>query len=214
MTTYRHMVIDGSSSSVDGGGAGTTSYHTTYISHAIATTDQINFATDGAILADLISRQSSVIAALSSTVGTTFLFIQGGQNDFIAGAAYASNPSGWLTDFDSYLETFRSAISGDANLKNRVKLGIATHNPRADKLHNSNRNVVDPVLLTWPRSGKCDFVVDWASDTKYGSDTAGFNASLYQDGIHPTQAGQNNMEALYFRPTLNSYPAGVSSSDV
>ena len=211
MTTYRHMVIDGSSSSVDGGGAGTTSYHTTYISHAIATTDQINFATDGTILADLISRQSSVIAALSSTVGITFLFIQGGQNDFITGAAYASNPSGWLTDFDSYLESFRSAISGGANLKNRVKLGIATHNPRADKLHNSNRNVVDPVLLTWPRLGKCDFVVDWASDTKYGADAAGFSASLYQDGIHPSQAGQNNMEALYFRPTLNSYPTGVSS---
>jgi hypothetical protein len=162
-------------------------------------------------LADLTSRQSSVIAALTSTVGTTFLFIQGGQNDFITDAAYASNPSGWLTDFDSYLATFRSAISGDGNFKNRVKLGIATHNPRADKVHNSNRNVIDPVLLTWPRLGKCDFVVDWASDTTYGPDAACFNSSLYQDGIHPTQAGQNNMEALYFRLTLNSYPGLISS---
>jgi lysophospholipase L1-like esterase len=211
MTTYRHMVIDGSSSSVDGGGAGTVSYHTIYISHAIATTDQISFATDGATLSDLTSRQSSVIAALSPMAGITFLFIQGGQNDFVTGAAYASNSSEWLRDFDSYLATFRSAISGDRNLKDRVKLGIATHNPKADTVHNSNRNVIDPVLLTWPGLGKCDFVVDWGSDPTWGPDAAGFNSSLYPDGVHPSQAGQNNMEALYFRPKLNSYPSRISS---
>jgi hypothetical protein len=142
--------------------------------------------------------------------GITFLFIQGGQNDFVTDAAYASNTSGWLTDFDFYLATFSRAISDDSKLKNRVKLGIGTHNPKADTLHNSNRNVIDPVLRTWPSLGKCDFVVDWGSDPTWGPDAAGFNSALYPDGIHPSQAGQNNMEALYFRPKLNSYPSRVS----
>ena len=50
--------------------------------------------------------------------------------------------------------------------------------------------------------GKCDFVVDWGVGPDVGPDAAGFNSALYPDGIHPGQAGQNNIEALYFRPKL------------
>ena len=63
MTAVRHLIVEGSSSSVDNGGAGTMSYHTLYLPHAIQETDQQCFATDGAILSDLVARQSSVIAA-------------------------------------------------------------------------------------------------------------------------------------------------------
>ena len=82
MTVVRHLIIEGSSSSVDNGGAGTTSYHTLYLPHAIQETDQQCFATDGAILSDLVARQSSVIAAFKD--GLNILFIQAGQNDLLS----------------------------------------------------------------------------------------------------------------------------------
>jgi hypothetical protein len=52
MTETRHLIVEGSSSSVDNGGAGTMSYHTLYLPHAIQETNQQSFATDGALLSD------------------------------------------------------------------------------------------------------------------------------------------------------------------
>src|SRR3954451_12739167 len=60
MNSVRHLIVEGSSSSVVGGGAGTTSYHTLYLPHAIQETDQKCFATDGALLSDMLARQSSL----------------------------------------------------------------------------------------------------------------------------------------------------------
>ena len=65
MASVRHLIVDGSSSSVDNGGAGTISYHTLYLPHASEQTVQQCFATDGAILQDMIARQVAVIAALT-----------------------------------------------------------------------------------------------------------------------------------------------------
>src|SRR4051812_10484920 len=64
--------------------------------------------------------------------------------------------------------------------------------------------IADPALRLFPSEGKCDFVVDWAADPTWGPDSAAANQALYPDGTHPSQGGQSNMEANYFRPTLNS----------
>jgi lysophospholipase L1-like esterase len=194
MTVVRHLIVDGSSSSVDNGGAGTTSYHTLYLPHAIQKTDQQCFATDNAVLSDMLARQSSVIAAFRD--GPNILFIQGGQNDLLS-----TDPSVWLTNFSAYLATFQAAIRSSGKL---VRLGICTHNPRSDATFNANRAIADPALRLFPGQGKCDFVVDWAADPTWGPDSAVLNQTLYPDGTHPSQAGQNNMEAIYFRPALNS----------
>ena len=194
MTAARHLIVEGSSSSVDKGGAGTTSYHTLYLPHAIQETDQQCFATDGATLSDMVARQSSVIAAFKD--GPNILFVQGGQNDLLSTA-----PSVWLTNFSSYLAAFREAIKSSGKL---VLLGIATHNPRNDTAFNANRAVADTALRLFPSQAKCDFVVDWASDPDWGPDAAAANPAFYPDGTHPSQAGQSNMEAKYFRPALNS----------
>jgi hypothetical protein len=194
MTVVRHLIIEGSSSSVDDGGAGTISYHTLYLPHAIQQTDQQCFATDGALLSDLVARQSSVIAAFKD--GLNILFIQAGQNDLLS-----TEPSVWLTAFSAYLAEIREAIKSSNRL---VRLGICTHNPRNDLTFNANRAIADPALRLFPSQGKCDFVVDWAVDPTWGPDPAAANQTLYPGGIHPSQAGQSNMEANYFRPVLNS----------
>ena len=194
MTAVRHLIVEGSSSSVDNGGAGTMSYHTLYLPHAIQETDQQCFATDGAILSDLVARQSSVIAAFKD--GLNILFIQAGQNDLLS-----TEPSAWLTAFSAYLAEFREAIKSSGR---SVRLGICTHNPRNDITFNANRAIADPALRLFPSQGKCDFVVDWAVDPTWGPDPAAANQTLYPGGIHPSQAGQSNMESNYFRPVLNS----------
>jgi hypothetical protein len=107
----------------------------------------------------------------------------------------------WLTAFSAYLAEFREAIKSSGKL---VRLGICTHNPRNEIIFNANRAVADPALRLFPSQGKCDFVVDWAADPAWGPDAAAANQALYPDGTHPSQAGQSNMEAKYFRPVLNS----------
>ena len=192
--TLRHLIIEGSSSSVDNGGAGTVSYHTLYLSHAIQKTSQKCFATDGAGLSDMSARQSSVIAAFGD--GPNILFVQAGQNDLVSTDAQA-----WLIAFSAYLTTFREAITSSGKL---VRLGICTHNPRHDAAFNANRAIADPALRLFPTQGQCDFIVDWAVDPIRGFDSAAANPVLYPDGTHPSQAGQHNMEAQYFRPALNA----------
>ena len=194
MASVRHLIVDGSSSSVDNGGAGTTSYHTLYLPHASVETVQQCFATDGAGLAEMIARQASVLAAL--TDGPNILFIQGGQNDLLT-----MDPSVWLSRYSDFLAGFRAAIASSRKL---VKLGVSTHNPRNDAQFNANRAIADQALRQFPSEGKCDFVVDWAVDQTWGPDAAALNQTLYPDGTHPSQAGQANMEAKYFRPALNS----------
>ena len=194
MTVVRHLIVEGSSSSVDNGGAGTISYHTLYLPHAIQETDQQCFATDGALLSDMLARQSSVIAAFKD--GLNILLIQAGQNDLLSTDAQV-----WLTAFSGFLAKFREAIESSGKL---VRLGISTHNPRNDNIFNANRAIVDPALRLFPIQGKCDFVVDWAVDATWGPDPAAADQTLFPDGTHPSQAGQNNMEAKYFRPVLNS----------
>ena len=194
MTAVRHLIVEGSSSSVDDGGAGTISYHTLYLPHAIEKTDQECFATDGAELQQMLARQSSVIAAFKDA--PNILFIQGGQNDLLA-----MDPTEWLEGFSNYLATFRAAIAASGKL---VRLGISTHNPRNDKTFNAHRAIADPALRLFPGQGKCDFVVDWAADPVRGPDSAAADTTLYADGTHPSQAGQSIMEAGYFRPALNS----------
>ena len=194
MASVRNLIVEGSSSSVDNGGAGTISYHTLYLPHASVETVQQCFATDGAGLAEMIARQAQVTAAL--TDGPNILFIQGGQNDLLT-----MEPSVWLSSYSDFLAGFRAAIASSRRL---VKMGVSTHNPRNDAQFNANRAIVDQALRLFPGEGKCDFVVDWAIDQTWGPDAAALNQTLYPDGTHPSQAGQANMEAKYFRPALNS----------
>jgi lysophospholipase L1-like esterase len=200
MTVVRHLIVEGSSSSVDGGGAATTSYHTIYLPNAVQETDQRCFAKDGAGLSGMIAQQSDVIAAFQDR--PNILFVQAGQNDLVSTDAQA-----WLTAFSTYLATFQEAIRSSGKL---VRLGIGTHNPRIGDAFNVNRAIADAVLRLFSNQGRCDFVVDWALGSVFGPDSAASNPALYPDGTHPSQEGQANMEAKYFRPVLNSLSFGLA----
>lgn len=194
MASVRHLIVEGSSSSVDSGGAGTISYHTLYLPHATQQTVQQCFATDGAGLPEMVARQASVIAALQD--GPNVLFVQAGQNDLLT-----MDPTAWLSSFSDYLDVFRASIASSGKI---VKLGISTHNPRNDVQFNAHRAVADQALRLFPDRGKCDFVVDWGVDPTWGTDAAARDQKLYPDGTHPSQEGQSNMEAKYFRPVLSA----------
>ena len=90
------------------------------------------------------------------------------------------------------------------------EIGISTHNPRNEITFNANRAMADPALRLFPSQGKCDFVVDWAADPTWGPDAAAANQTFYPDGTHPSQDGQSNMEANYFRPALNALFPGLT----
>ncbi|MCK1406789.1 hypothetical protein IVB48_15535 [Bradyrhizobium sp. 76] len=123
-------------------------------------------------------------------------FVQAGQNDL-----RSTDASAWLAAFVGYLANFQEAIKSSRKI---VQLGISTHNARKETIFNVNRAAADAALRRFPGEGKCDFVVDWAADPTWGPDFAAANQALYPDGAHPSQGGQSNMEANYFRPTLNS----------
>src|SRR3954469_19637532 len=133
MPLMRHLIVEGSSSSVDNGGGRRISYHTLYLPNAVHETSQQCFATDGALLADMLGRQPSVIAAFKDV--PNILFVQAGQNDL-----RSTDASAWLAAFAGYLATFQDAIKSSRKI---VQLGISTHNPRNEGLFNVNRATAD-----------------------------------------------------------------------
>ena len=168
MPLMRHLIVEGSSSSVDNGGART--YRITPSTSQTLSTRLVSNALRRMVplLADMLGRQSSVIAAFKDV--PNILFVQAGQNDL-----RSTDASAWLAAFAGYLATFQDAIKSSGKI---VQLGISTHNPRNESLFNVNRAIADGALRRFPSEGKCDFVVDWAADPTWGPDSAAANASF------------------------------------
>ena len=138
MPLMRHLIVEGSSSSVDNGGAKTISYHTLYLPNAIHETSQQCFATDGALLADMLGRQSSVIAAFKDV--PNILFVQAGQNDL-----RSTDASAWLAAFVRVLGQL-----------SRMQL-----NPRAKSCSSESALIIlvkkfSSMLIGPPPTGLCD----------------------------------------------------------
>jgi hypothetical protein len=66
---------------------------------------------------------------------------------------------------------------------------------------------VNAAIRALVTSGKADFLVDWAMDPTYSQDADVTDTAKYPDGTHPSQANQNNMEALYYRLALDGHYA-------
>ena len=65
-------------------------------------------------------------------------------------------------------------------------------------------DAVSEPLRALVTGGNADFLIDWAADPTFGQDADVGDITKYPDGTHPSQANQNNMEALYYRPSLNA----------
>jgi lysophospholipase L1-like esterase len=199
----RTLLVEGSStSSPDGGLLQTpvTPYHVIYMSDPAAINRPIshtNFATGGETLTDISKRVAKAIAAFAVPPTLNVLTLQLGQNDFVPDGPYANNVAGWVVDVETLIASYRGAAN------NLVKIGLTTQNPRNDPTFLGTRPAVNAAIRALVTSGKADFLVDWAIDPTYSQDTDVTDPVKYPDGTHPSQANQNNMEALYYRSALN-----------
>lgn len=64
------------------------------------------------------------------------------------------------------------------------------------------RTTVESTYATWV-GGRVDRICDFHGDATMGPNAAASNTALYSDGVHPTNAGQANLEAI-MRPVLTS----------
>jgi len=201
----RTLLIDGSSTSSPDGGIvqpPVTPYHVIYMSDPCDVnrpTCHINFATGGEILSTISGRAASVIAKFAAAPALNILTLQLGQNDFITGGPYANNVAGWVTDVRALLATYRTRAGSKL-----LKVGLTTQNPRNDAAFLGTRAAVNTAIRALVTGGNADFLIDWAVDPTYGQDADVSDTAKYPDGVHPSQANQNNMEALYYRPALNA----------
>lgn len=203
------LLIDGSSTSSPNGGIEqppVTPYHTIYMSDVSVVdrpTSHINFASGGDTLSTICGRAASVIAKFSAAPALNILTLQLGQNDFITDGPYANMVAEWVSDVQSLLASYRAGAGS-----NLLKIGLTTQNPRNDGVFLGTRAPVNSAIRTLVVSGHADFLIDWAVDPTYGQDADVNDPTKYPDGVHPSQANQNNMEALYYRPALIGSPSG------
>jgi lysophospholipase L1-like esterase len=203
----RTLLVEGSSTSSPDGGlsqAPVTPYHAVYMSDPAAINRPIshtNFATGGETLADICKRVATVITAFGAPPTLNVLTLQLGQNDFITGGPYANNVAGWVVDVETLIASYRDAGN------NLVKIGLTTQNPRNNPTFLGTRPAVNAAIRALVTSGKADFLVDWAMDPTYSQDADVTDTAKYPDGTHPSQANQNNMEALYYRLALDGHYA-------
>jgi lysophospholipase L1-like esterase len=197
----RTLLVEGSStSSPDGGLSQTpvTPYHVIYMSDPAAINPPIshkNFATGGETLADISKRVAKVITAFAVPPTLNVLTLQLGQNDFVADGPYANDVARWIADVETLIASYRGA--------GNVKIGLTTQNPRNDPTFLGTRPAVNAAIRALLTSGEADFLVDWAIDPTYSQDADVTDTAKYPDGTHPSQANQNNMEALYYRLALD-----------
>jgi hypothetical protein len=200
------LLIEGSSTSSPDGGIvqpPVTPYHEIYMCDTVAVnrpTSHTNFAEGGETLNTISRRAAKVIAACAPAPKLNVLTLQLGQNDFVTGGPYADNVAGWVTDVQTLLATYRKGAGS-----NLLKIGLTTQNPRNDLTFRGTRMAVNTAIRGLVTGGNADFLIDWAIDPTYGQDTDISDAAKYPDGVHPSQANQNNMEALYYRPALNVF---------
>jgi hypothetical protein len=201
----RTLLIDGSSTSSPDGGIEhppVTPYHVIYMSDesvANPPTSHINFATGGETLSTISGRTASVIAKFAAAPALNVLTLQLGQNDFVATGPYANKVTAWVTDVRALLATYRKGAGSKL-----LKIGLTTQNPRNDPTFLGTRAAVNTAIRALVTGGYADFLIDWATDPTFGQDADVGDNTKYPDGTHPSQANQNNMEALYYRPALNA----------
>ena len=108
--------------------------------------------------------------------------------------------AGWVTDVEALLATYRTGAGSKL-----LKIGLTTQNPRNDPTFLGTRPAVNTAIRAMVTDGNADFLIDWAADGRPDIRTKYRRQRHHQisDGTHPSQANQNNMEALYYRPALN-----------
>lgn len=146
-------------------------------------------AVGGSVMASLMSRLPSDMA-LRPTVLTLLI----GAND-LGGDQSADE---WLAGVYAYAAQWRAiGVKVAIGTVLPLQLGSSTSlYAQITSRHNSRRIVVNAGLRAAVGT-KIDAVIDFAADPQIGTDAAASDKMWYQDGIHPTEAGQQRMSTIY-----------------
>lgn len=153
----------------------------------------VNLGVSGSTIANLVSRVARVNDIVPPVKGARkFVFTaMDGANDIATLGA-----STYLANLDAYINT-----SITASYNGKI---VGTVLPNANAAINTQRNLANPVLRTWPGSAKCTSIMDFASDATYGTDAAGANTAYYPDGTHPTTTVQLQLASAYYQTAINA----------
>lgn len=143
-----------------------------------------DIAVSGNTLGNLQSRNPP--AESYGAGGKNILSVLIGHNDIVQNYPVGGTRAAWLSALATYLDSKRAA---------GMKVVLCTILPSTVAGFNAERNAVNAVLSGWVGS-HCDALCDFASDPTMGPDAAAADLSLYQDGIHPTLAGQIALQAV------------------
>ena len=183
----RKMAVEGTSISV---GGASFSLYKNIASTPITFTA---FATNGATIANIISRVASVDAVYSPG-DLNLLTIEFGANDFQTGLQATHEAA--LENLFVYCDA-RRAVGW------KVIMGTLLSESSAHTTYLAARAYINP-LIRAAVNVRIDAIIDWAADPIIGPDAAGNDTSLYSDGIHVTSKGSAIM-ALVIRKTLNTF---------
>lgn len=197
--TYINLICDGSSSMVSNY---PTSWLEVYKPISAYSIDALHQqAVGGSVLADLVTRLSTVTSNLHS--GWNGIVCQIGANDLLP-ATLAANHGNSVTQWASDVVA-NYLLPLAAIIRSTGPVVLTTVQPRDITGFNTNRNIANPIIRGWATSGLIDGVIDMAADPVMGPDAACNNLSLYSDGTHPTQVGTNNDAVIiktYFDPII------------
>ena len=187
-------VSEGDSLSVTGaGGFGGTAYCNTYAaSHAIKTISYTSKAVGGSNISIMTARASGV-DALIVPGALNILSVLLGTNDQVGAP---DNFSSFLTALASYWDARRTA-----GWNKLVGINIPPRSVGSGGNANA-RATSRSTFTTWLGTGRIDALVDLTSDPTWGPDAAAENVSLYSDGVHPSQTGEDVWETI-LRPVMN-----------
>lgn len=156
----------------------------------------VNRAVPGSTLANIISRASADDAVIPGNKnGRTFIYtLLIGRNDLVG---YSGGATQYAADVASFLAA-RKAAGWD-------KVVLCTVLPSTVANFNTQRNLLNAIYTGagWATAHNIDAICDFAADATMGPDSAASNATLYGDGTHPTDTGQNNLEVIY-RAVINA----------
>lgn len=162
------------------------------------------FAVTGSRLSDIEAQLQLVIDAIPPDLaGRKFIYVIGGLMNGLGTEPGADDATAVAA------VAARLFALGDAARALGVKVPICTTLPNSDAVHNTRRNLLNPILIAAVGSvgspGKhFDAVIDFAADIHMGPDSAPLNATYYDGTGHPTDAGQEILKDTA-EPVVNGF---------
>lgn len=148
-----------------------------------STVTTVDYASSGAVIGTLAPRAGTIDSLIRPHIGRkNILTVLIGHNDL----NNVANLSQFLIDFAAYCDARRAA---------GYTVGIGTILTSDPVGFNAARATANTTLRSWV-GVHCDFIIDFDT-TVMGVDGNASDTSLFVDGTHPTQAGQNILAAKY-----------------